>query len=174
MSATGGIYERKVCACHRGIERHRLLSRLNLAQRGYDLLVASAGDRLTAAAQDFREAGVTVHEIQTDLATREGVEQLAEVLESIGSVEVACINAGVGIGGLFYETDEDAEINMIELNCVGTVQLAKHVVRKMKTSGGGRFSLRRPSPARWSRHEKLSTRQRRPSFYRLPTAFEQN
>ena len=112
---------------------------LNLAQRGYSLVVASAGDRLTAAAQDFREAGVVVHEIQTDLATREGVEQLVAALESVGSVEVACINAGVGVGGLFCETDGDAEINMIELNCVGTVQLAKHVVRSMKASGGGKI-----------------------------------
>jgi uncharacterized protein len=112
---------------------------LNLAQRGYDLVVASAGDRLTAAAQDFREAGATVQEIQTDLATREGVEELAEAIESAGPLEVACINAGVGVGGLFSETDEEAEINMIELNCVGTVQLAKHVVRQMQSNGGGKI-----------------------------------
>jgi len=112
---------------------------LNLAQRGYDLIVASAGDRLTSAAQDFRNAGATVREVQTDLATREGVDELAETLETAGVVEIACINAGVGVGGLFSETDEDEEINMIELNCVGTVQLAKHVVRQMKANGGGKI-----------------------------------
>jgi len=112
---------------------------LNLAQRGYDLIVASGGDRLSGAAQTFRNAGVTVSELQTDLATRAGVEELAEAIEAAGPLDVACINAGVGIGGLFHETDEDAEINMIELNCVGTVQLAKHVVRKMRAAGTGRI-----------------------------------
>ena len=112
---------------------------LNLAQRGYDLIVASAGDRLPGAAQAFRRAGVTVTELQLDLATREGVEELAVALQAAGPLDVACINAGVGVGGLFTETDEDEEINMIQLNCVGTVQLAKHVVRKMKAVGTGKI-----------------------------------
>lgn len=112
---------------------------LNLAQRGYDLVVASGGERLTTAAADFRRSGATVHEVQADLATRDGVEQLAAAIETLGSPEVACINAGVGVGGLFAETDEEEEINMIELNCVGTVQLAKHIVRNMKANGGGKI-----------------------------------
>ena len=40
------------------------------------------------------------------------------------------INAGVGVGGLFAETDLDAELNMVYLNCAGTVQLAKYVVQE--------------------------------------------
>ena len=35
-------------------------------------------------------------------------------------LDIACINAGVGVGGLFVETDLDAELNMVELNCAGT------------------------------------------------------
>jgi hypothetical protein len=31
--------------------------------------------------------------------------------------DIACINAGVGVGGLFAGTDLDAELNIIELNC---------------------------------------------------------
>ena len=54
-------------------------------------------------------------------------------------LDVACINAGVGVGGLFAETDLRAELNMIDLNCAGTVHLAKHVVQKMLAQGGGKI-----------------------------------
>ena len=54
-------------------------------------------------------------------------------------LDIACINAGVGVGGLFAETDLDEEINMVELNCAGTVHLAKHVVTAMLKQGGGRI-----------------------------------
>jgi len=63
------------------------------------------------------------------LATRDGANQLREPVASLGRpVDVACINAGVALGGLFSEMDVGAELNMIALNCAGTVQLAKLVV----------------------------------------------
>jgi len=47
------------------------------------------------------------------LATREGVQQLWREIEATGQpIDVACINAGVGVGGLFWETDLNAELNM--------------------------------------------------------------
>jgi short-subunit dehydrogenase len=54
-------------------------------------------------------------------------------------VDVACLNAGVGVGGLFWQTDLDAELNMVYLNCAGTVQLAKYVVQEMVNRGTGRI-----------------------------------
>jgi short-subunit dehydrogenase len=111
-----------------------------LANRGYDLVVASAGERLSTAAQDLRSHGHQVFDINADLATREGVDRLWQEVEAIGRpLDIACINAGVGVGGLFQETDLDAELNMVELNCVGTVQLAKRVVRQMVGLGAGRI-----------------------------------
>ena len=32
-------------------------------------------------------------------------------------VDVVCINAGVGVGGLFVDTEVDEELNMVQLNC---------------------------------------------------------
>lgn len=111
-----------------------------LADRGYDLVVASAGDRLGSAAQDFRVSGREVTEVNVDLATREGVDALWDKVANLGRpVDVACINAGVGVGGLFAETDLEAELNMVQLNCVSTVHLAKHVVRQMKSIGAGKI-----------------------------------
>lgn len=111
-----------------------------LASRGYDLIVCSAGERLESAAEDLRAYGVDVLELQADLATRGGVDDLWGWVNSSGrKVDVACLNAGVGVGGLFKDTDLDAELNMVELNCVGTVHLAKHVVRDMAARQSGRI-----------------------------------
>ncbi len=92
-----------------------------LASRGYDLLIASAGERLDGAAVELRATGAQVTAIQADLASRTGVDELVKAIAEVGRpVDIACINAGVGVGGLFEETDLNAELNMIELNCAGT------------------------------------------------------
>jgi short-subunit dehydrogenase len=111
-----------------------------LSQRGYDLIVCSSGDRLASAAEVFRRQGGTVVEVQADLATREGVVELWDRVESLNRpLAIACLNAGVGVGGLFRDTDLDEELNMVELNCTGTVHLAKHVVRHMTARNSGRI-----------------------------------
>ena len=79
-------------------------------------------------------------EIIADLAARDDVKQLWDQVQSLGrTIDVACINAGVGVGGLFAETDLDAELNMVYLNCAGTVQLAKYVVQQMLSRNEGRI-----------------------------------
>ena len=47
-----------------------------VAGRGYDLVICSAGDRLTSAANVLQVDGIEVFSIQADLATREGIEHL--------------------------------------------------------------------------------------------------
>jgi short-subunit dehydrogenase len=111
-----------------------------LAARGYDLVIASAGVRLDAASEQLAATGVRVLPVQTDLATRAGIEELWGQIQSTGShLDVACINAGVGVGGLFSDTDLDAELNMVSLNCLGTIQLAKHVVQQMLQQQDGKI-----------------------------------
>jgi uncharacterized protein len=111
-----------------------------LAARGYDLIVCSAGDRLGDAVQSLSAHGVEVVEVRADLATSGGVDQLWQQVATINRpLDVACINAGVGVGGLFLETDLAAELNMVALNCAGTVQLAKYVSLKMTQQGSGKI-----------------------------------
>jgi short-subunit dehydrogenase len=114
-----------------------------LASRGYDLAICSAGERLHGAKEALKATGVNVYEIQADLATRDGVKKLWDEVQALNrNIDVACINAGVGVGGLFTETDLDAELNIVYLNCAGTVQLAKYVARHMtaKNQGGILFT----------------------------------
>jgi len=111
-----------------------------LASREYDLAVCSAGERLKAAAEQLRAAGVEVLEVNADLGTREGVEKLWKAVTAAGrDIDIACINAGVGVGGVFAETDLDKELAMVNLNCVGTVHLAKFVVQHMTAKNSGRI-----------------------------------
>jgi short-subunit dehydrogenase len=113
-----------------------------LAARGYDRIVSSAGDRLDSAANDFESSGVSVTTVTADLATREGVDQLWNSALDLGRpLDVACINAGIGVGGLFAETDLDTELQMVQLNCVSVVHLAKHVVKHMLELNAGRILI---------------------------------
>jgi len=113
-----------------------------LASRGYDLLICSEGERLDAAAQELNAMAPEVIAVHANLATREGVDELWRAAEGAGRpIDIACINAGVGVGGEFAETDLDAELNMVELNCVGLVHLAKHVVKQMIGQGSGRILI---------------------------------
>jgi uncharacterized protein len=111
-----------------------------LAARGYDLIVCSSGERLAASITAMRTHSVEIAEVRADLATNEGVDRLWEQVTATGrNLDIACLNAGVGVGGLFRDTDLAAELNMVALNCAGTVRLAKYVVKKMTQQGDGRI-----------------------------------
>jgi uncharacterized protein len=111
------------------------------AQNGFDLLVTATGPQIDEAAQAFHQLGANVETVQTDLATYDGVETLYRAIRSAERpVEAIAINAGVGVGGEFaHETDLDDELNLINLNVVSSVHLAKRVVKDMVDRGQGRI-----------------------------------
>ena len=111
------------------------------AQNGFDLLIAAEDDKINQVAPDFAAWGAKVQVVQVDLATYDGVEKLyGEIQASNRPVEAIAINAGVGVGGDFArETDLRDELNLIQLNVVSTVHLAKRVVKDMVARNGGRM-----------------------------------
>ncbi len=110
------------------------------AENGYDLVIASDGDRLEKAEADFKQLGVKVTAVHADLATREGIDELWAAVKALNvPLEAAALNAGVGVGGLFAETSLDQEINLIRLNVEGTAHLAKHVVKHMVAKASGKI-----------------------------------
>lgn len=110
-----------------------------LASRGHDLLIA-AEDRshLEEAARELGSAGGQVEIHSADLATEQGVDGLCRALAG-RQVDVLCVNAGVGLGGPFVETDLQRELRMIDLNVRGAVQLTKSVLKGMVARNKGRI-----------------------------------
>ncbi|HTD55470.1 MAG TPA: SDR family NAD(P)-dependent oxidoreductase [Silvibacterium sp.] len=140
------------------------------AGRGYDLVICSEGDRLDSAAQKLAAMGANVVEVRADLATEDGVQDLWDKFESLNRMlDIACINAGIGVGGLFGETDLAAELQLVRLNCVGTVQLASLWCATCKIRAQVVSYLPRQSLVRWLLPAKPSTPPVRHSYYRLRT-----
>ena len=110
------------------------------AQNGFDLVVTATGPSINEAAQACEALGAQVEAVQADLATFDGVETLYKQVQATGRpVEAIAINAGVGVGGKFTETDLKEELNLIELNVVSSVHLAKRVVKDMVDRGSGKI-----------------------------------
>jgi short-subunit dehydrogenase len=110
-------------------------------EHGFDVLLCAEDQAgLDRAQQQLRGTdGVNVQIVQADLATREGVEKL--YLSISRPVDALLLNAGVGVGGAFAETDLDAELRMIALNCNHTVHLAKRVVPQMIARKAGKILI---------------------------------
>lgn len=110
------------------------------AQNGFDLVVTSTDSSINQAAQTFNQLGANVEMVQADLAIYEGVETLySKIKETNRPVEAIAINAGVGVGGEFTKTDLQEELNLINLNVVSSVHLAKRVVKDMVEHSKGRI-----------------------------------
>ena len=110
------------------------------AGNGFDLIAVAEDAELDAAAQQLRELGAAVSAIRADLTRREEVEKVVAAVRGAGRpLDAAALNAGVGVGGRFVETDLDAELDLVALNCVSTMHLAKRVAQDMVARDAGRI-----------------------------------
>ena len=111
-------------------------------EKGFDVLIcaedagiAQAADMLAASKSSVQ----AVQAVQADLATRAGVDKLAMAITR--PVDALLLNAGVGVGGAFIDTDIEEEVKMVELNCNHTIRLAKRLVPAMVERGEGRILI---------------------------------
>jgi uncharacterized protein len=110
------------------------------AENGVDLVAAAEDDGIHPAADEIATHGAAVVAEQVDLSTPVGVEALHRAITQKGrTVSAAAINAGVGVGGPFAETDLDADLQLVGLDVRSTVHLAKLLVRDMSARGEGRL-----------------------------------
>lgn len=110
-----------------------------LVQRGHDLVVSAEDAGIETTAAELRGAGADVRTVVADLRTGEGVESLYAAVVSGGRpLAVACLNAGVGKGGAFVDNSLDDELDVIRLDVLGTVHLAKLVLDDMVLADRGR------------------------------------
>lgn len=108
-----------------------------LAGRGHDVIVC-AEDAAIHQVPGGIGGDATVEAVQADLATREGCEALVARCAAMRPLDVCCLNAGIGLGGPFLETDLETELRMIQLNCSAVVHLAKALLPRMVQRGRGR------------------------------------
>jgi len=111
------------------------------AQHGFDLLITAKDGDLEGTAHTCEGLGAQVQSHQIDLATYDGVENLYQKITVSGRpVAAIALNAGVGVGGDFTaQTDLKDELNLINLNVVAPVHLAKRVLPDMVKRGEGRI-----------------------------------
>jgi short-subunit dehydrogenase len=109
------------------------------AMRGYDLLIA-ADRSLDEQAAALRAHGGTVVTVETDLASREGVDMLYAHAGN-RRVDALLANAGHGLGKAFLD-QEFAEVqHVINTNITGTIDLIQRVARQMRRQGAGRILI---------------------------------
>ncbi|MBA1273025.1 SDR family NAD(P)-dependent oxidoreductase [Stutzerimonas azotifigens] len=115
------------------------------AQNGFDLLIASRGSGLDETRQMLQALGAQVESIAVDLGTYDGVKKLYAKARSMNRpVEAIAINAGVGVGGSFVPGTEaattlESELNLIQLNVVSVVHIAKMFAKDLVAQGHGRM-----------------------------------
>ncbi|MFJ3202846.1 SDR family NAD(P)-dependent oxidoreductase [Streptomyces sp. NPDC086989] len=115
-----------------------------LAERGFDLIVNSADEaRLLSAAEEIeRLTGASVQAVRADLRSYDEAERFVGAVAATGRpVAVAALNAGVGEGGPFLDTDLEDEFEIVDLNVRSTVHLAKRLLRSMAAAGEGRMLI---------------------------------
>lgn len=109
------------------------------AQNGFDLLVA-ADQSLDDAASDLRALGAQVETVQTELASRQGVDQLFAAVKE-REVEALLANAGHGLGKSFLEQDFADIQHVIDTNITGTLYLIHKLAPGMRAHRRGRILI---------------------------------
>jgi len=109
------------------------------AQDGFDLIVA-ADTPFVEAGPALENLGAEVHQIEADLSTKQGVEQL---LGRIGDqpVDVLVANAGHGLGHGFLDQGTDEWMHVLNTNITGTLLLIQPIVKKMVERGEGKVLI---------------------------------
>ena len=126
-----------------------------LARRGHDLVVTGRSAHTDEVADELRGLGVDTYPVRADLADYDAVEALWKTTIELGRpLEVAVLNAGIGVGGAFADVDLAEDLKLIDLNVKSVVHLAKRVVVDMIPRGRGRIlmtssiSATQPTPVR--------------------------
>ncbi len=94
-----------------------------LAQKGYDLILVARRKELLTDLKKELKTKVTI--IDLDLTIEENVYKLYDKTKN-KNIDILINNAGFGLFGLFYKTDLDTELKMIDLNIK-----AYHILTKL-------------------------------------------
>jgi uncharacterized protein len=113
------------------------------AQHGYDLIAVSEEDALSSLADAVAEYGCELKPLQLDLGTLEGQRAFVRAVQSeFRPLDAIALNAGLSVCGEFArETSLDEELELIDLDVVGTVRITKALLPEMLKRRQGRVLL---------------------------------
>jgi short-subunit dehydrogenase len=112
------------------------------AENGFDLLITAEDGALESAAAELRTTGAAVTTVTADLRNYDEVEKLYQAIMATGRpLDAVALNAGVGKGGAFLETELADELDIVELNVSSTVHLAKRVLHDMAERNTGKVLI---------------------------------
>jgi uncharacterized protein len=112
------------------------------AEHGYDLVICAEDAGIEQAASELAALGAAVDAARHDLRRHEEVDNLYEQVRGTGRpLAAAALNAGVGQGGPFVETELSDELDIVELNVSSTVHLAKLVLKDMASRNDGKVLI---------------------------------
>lgn len=110
------------------------------ATHDFDVVAVADEAEIENAAQELRALGAEVIAVQTDLARRDGVEEVVARVRATGrAVDALAINAGRGVSGDFATGPSvDEEVAVVNLNITSAVHLARELLPDMVLRGSGR------------------------------------
>lgn len=112
------------------------------AVHGHDLVIVAEEYAVHAAAGRLEVHGVEVRAVQTDLATYAGAETLIREVRALRRpLSAVVLNAGIGRGGAFLDTDLADLTRVIDLNIGSTVHLARRLLEDLTAQGAGRLLI---------------------------------
>jgi short-subunit dehydrogenase len=111
-------------------------------EHDFDILICAEDPGIHEAARHLGATGAAVEAVRCDLATYEGCEKLVKAVDGAGRpLDALLLNAGVGVGGPFIQTDLDEEIRTIAVNTISVVHLSKRILPRMVNRGSGRVLI---------------------------------
>lgn len=113
---------------------------LGFAREGADVVISSRNaERLADTATAIRgETDARVLDVPADMSKPEDIEQLvAAAVEHFGGLDIVVANAGGPPPGFLSTLDEQAYLDAINTNLMGTIRLIRAAVPHLETRGGG-------------------------------------
>jgi short-subunit dehydrogenase len=109
-----------------------------LAREGMSVvLTARRGDRLDALASELEKTfSVQTRVVEEDLANAEGAERVARAVSDL-PIAVLVNNAGFGAAGRFDKLQAERLRDMVTVNCVAPMLLARRILPRMQERGRG-------------------------------------